>query len=170
MSRLDSFIRRLEAQRACIDAAVEAIAKVPGVVFEFGLGNGRTYDHLREALPNRRIIVFERDPQPHPECWPAQEDLMVGSLDVTLPAATAHWSGQVALVHSDIGTGDATRNLRVAADLAARLPALLSPGGFVVSDQQLVDPMLEPLPEPANVAVGRYFLYRRIRTSMEPQH
>jgi hypothetical protein len=169
MSRLDSFIRRLEAQRACIDAAIKAIAKVPGVVFELGLGNGRTYDHLREALPMRRIIVFERDPQPHPECWPAPEDLMVGPLDVTLPAATAHWSGRVALIHSDIGTGDPVRNRRVAADLAARLPALLASGGLVVSDQQMADPVLESLPAPRNVAPGRYFLYRRIRAQMESQ-
>ncbi|MGH6887075.1 MAG: class I SAM-dependent methyltransferase, partial [Geminicoccales bacterium] len=48
MSRLDSFIRRLEAQRACLDLAAARIADLPGPVLELGLGNGRTYDHLRE--------------------------------------------------------------------------------------------------------------------------
>jgi hypothetical protein len=65
MSRLDSFIRRVQAQRACLDRAAELIADVPGPVLELGLGNGRTYDHLREQLPARRIFVFERLVQAH---------------------------------------------------------------------------------------------------------
>ena len=50
MSRLDSFIRRLEAQRACLDRAAALIAGIDGAVLELGLGNGRTYDHLRELF------------------------------------------------------------------------------------------------------------------------
>lgn len=161
MSRLDSFIRRLEAQRACLDAAVRAIARVPGLVFELGLGNGRTYDHLRALLPERQIVVFERDPQPHPDCWPAEGNLIVGGLDETLPEATRRWPNGAALVHSDIGTGDSARNRRVAADLGRQLPLLLVPGGMVVSDQRLSDPALEPLPPPPGVAADRYFIYRR---------
>ena len=38
MSRLDSFIRRLEAQRACIDRAFELAAPLSGPVIEVGLG------------------------------------------------------------------------------------------------------------------------------------
>ena len=53
VSRLDSFIRRLQAQRACLEVAIARIADLPGPVLEFGLGNGRTYDHLRELLPTR---------------------------------------------------------------------------------------------------------------------
>ena len=49
MSRLDSFIRRMQAQRDCLNAAAGLIADVPGVVFDLGLGNGRTFDHLREV-------------------------------------------------------------------------------------------------------------------------
>jgi hypothetical protein len=161
MSRLDSFIRRLEAQRACLEVAVEAIAELPGLVMELGLGNGRTYDHLRERLPGRHIIVFERDPQPHPECWPPAGDLIVGPLDETLPAAASRWPAAAALIHSDIGTGDPLRNQRVAADIASRLPSLLVRGGIVASDQLLADPSLVPLPPPADVASDRYFLYRR---------
>ena len=51
MSRLDSFIRRLEAQRACLDRAAELIRDIDGHVLELGLGNGRTYDHLRGLFP-----------------------------------------------------------------------------------------------------------------------
>ena len=66
MSRLDSFIRRLEAQRACLDLAARRSPICRGPVLELGLGNGRTYDHLRELLPLREIFVFERDVRAHP--------------------------------------------------------------------------------------------------------
>jgi len=167
MSRLDSFIRRLEAQRACIDVAVSAIADLPGLVLELGLGNGRTYDHLRDRLPGRRIIVFERDPQPHPDCWPPADDLVIGPLDQTLPEAAARWPGAAALIHSDIGTGDPARNRRVAADLAVLLPSLLAPGGMIASDQPLATERLQPMAPPAGVASDRYFLYRLRRDDVE---
>ena len=61
MSRLDSFIRRLQAQRACLNEAVAQIRGVEGFVLELGLGNGRTFDHLREICPDREIYVFDRD-------------------------------------------------------------------------------------------------------------
>ncbi|MCH8923260.1 MAG: hypothetical protein IIA67_08960, partial [Planctomycetes bacterium] len=70
MSRLDINIRRLEAQRACLNLAAEMIRDLPGPVFELGLGNGRTYDHLRAALPEREIFVFEREVAAHPDCIP----------------------------------------------------------------------------------------------------
>ena len=50
MSRLESFIRRLDAQRLCLDWAAGAVVERPGAVLELGLGNGRTYDHLRARL------------------------------------------------------------------------------------------------------------------------
>ena len=56
MSRLDSFIRRLEAQRACLNRAAALISGIDGIVLELGLGNGRTYDHLRELFPDREFM------------------------------------------------------------------------------------------------------------------
>ena len=47
MSRLDSFIARMQAQRDCLNYLKPVIAAVPGPILEVGLGNGRTYDHLR---------------------------------------------------------------------------------------------------------------------------
>ena len=60
MSRLDSFIRRITAQRNVLNAVAAEIAGLEGPVLELGLGNGRTFDHLREKLPGRRIIAFDR--------------------------------------------------------------------------------------------------------------
>lgn len=165
MSRLDSFIRRLKAQRACLDAAAAAIDDIPGVIFELGLGNGRTFDHLRHLLPHRRILVFERDPRPHPECRPSPEDLVVGNLEETLVAAIGEWRGAVALIHSDIGTGDTDRNRRLAKVLAKLLPPFLTVGGIIASDQPLPEAGLDIVPPPSNVPSQRYSLYRQGGTS-----
>jgi hypothetical protein len=78
MTRLDSAIRRLMAQRALLDWAAQDIASRPGLVLELGLGNGRTYDHLRERLPGRKSTFSS------------------ASLRLTLTAPrreTASWSG-----------------------------------------------------------------------------
>src|SRR5690606_39857021 len=87
MSRLDSFIRRLEAQRACLGLAAAMIHALPGPVLELGLGNGRTYDHLRELLPEREIFVFEREVNAHPDCIPDAAHLILGDVRATLPQA-----------------------------------------------------------------------------------
>jgi len=161
VSRLDSFIRRLEAQRACIDAAAQMIAHLEGPVFELGLGNGRTYDHLRERLEGREIFVFERQLAAHPACVPDAAHLFLGDIHETLPAAAERFEARVALVHSDIGTGDDAANAVIAAFLSGYLEALLRPGGVVISDQPMTLAAADSLPPPAGVKPGRYFFYRR---------
>ncbi|HET6520854.1 MAG TPA: class I SAM-dependent methyltransferase [Geminicoccaceae bacterium] len=160
MSRLDSFIRRLTAQRTCLDLAAALVRDLPGPVLELGLGNGRTFDHLRELLPGRAIFVFDREVKAHPASTPDPARLILGDIQDTLPAAGARLPGPAALVHSDLGTGDAARNARLAAWLAGALPPLLADGAVVICDQTLDDPRLVPLPPPDGVAPGRYFLYR----------
>ena len=160
MSRLDSFIRRLEAQRACLDFAAAQVAERPGAIFELGLGNGRTYDHLRAKLPGRDIYVFERKVAAHPDCVPAADHLFEGDIDRTLPAAVERFRGRVCLVHSDIGSGDQAMNARIAAFLGRTLPAALAPGALVLSDQELAIPGATPLTLPAGVKPGRYYLLR----------
>lgn len=163
MSRLDSFLRRLQAQRDCLNAAVAlvgpAAAPVPGAVFELGLGNGRTYDHLREACPAREIFVFERQISAHPDCIPDAAHLIEGNIAETLAAAAARFAGAVALVHADLGSGDPLRDAETAAMISARLPAVMAPGGVIVSDQELNLPPAETLPLPRGVQAGRYFMY-----------
>ena len=158
MSRLDSVIRRLRAQRACLQRAAAMIRDLPGPVLELGLGNGRTYDHLRETLPDREIFVFEREVAADPDCVPDAAHLLLGDIHETLPAAVARIGPNVALIHSDLGTGDAELNSRLAAFVAAHLPKLLRPGGVVISDQDLNLEGAEALPLPEGVQPGRYFM------------
>ena len=161
MSRLDSAIRRLQAQRACLDTAADATAQVPGVVFELGLGNGRTYDHLRERCPGREIFVFERQVAAHPDCVPDAAHLYLGDVLETLPRAAERFAGQVALLHADIGTGDAAHNARLAAAIQPHLPRLLAPSGVAVTDQEMPWAEAEQVSLPNGVAPGRYYLYRQ---------
>jgi len=160
MSRLDSVIRRLQAQRSCIDHAIGLIADRPGPVFEVGLGNGRTYDHLRARMPDRTIYAFDRQVAAHPNCIPPADLLVLGDARRTLPATTAA-HGRAVLMHSDIGTGDAAANAALARELAPAYADALAPGGILISDQPLADPALEPQALPDGVAPGRYHLYRR---------
>ena len=161
MSRLDSVIRRLEAQRACLDMAAALVGEVPGVVFELGLGNGRTYDHLRERLPRREIFVFERKVAAHPSCVPDDEHLLLGDFGASLPGAVERFAGSVALIHGDVGSGRAESDAEVAALLSRTLAPALTPGAIVLCDQELSLKGAEPLVLPEGVRPGRYYLYRK---------
>jgi S-adenosylmethionine-dependent methyltransferase len=161
MSRLDSFIRRLEAQRACLNRAAELIRDLDGIVLELGLGNGRTYDHLRSLLPTRDIYVCERRVAAHPDCVPPPERLILGDMRETLMEARHSFGGRVALAHLDVGTGDAAGNRALAAELLPLLRPLLCSGAVLASDPPLDSPELAPLPLPEGVPPGRYHVYRR---------
>lgn len=160
MSRLDSAIRRLQAQRACLDWAVAEIAARPGPVLELGLGNGRTYDHLRDRLPGREIFVFERQVAAHPDCIPEDRYLFEGDIRDSLPSALAPLRGRAVMAHCDIGTGDTALTAVLSAFIGPALAPLLAPGAVVVADQALSIPGCRPEPLPDGVNPGRYHLFR----------
>ena len=74
------------------------------------VANGRTYDHLRELLPEREIFVLEREVNAHPDCIPDPAHLILGDVRATLPHAQQRLPGPAALAHLDVGTGDAAQN------------------------------------------------------------
>lgn len=160
MSRLDSFIRRMEAQRACIDAAARLIADLPGPILELGLGNGRTYDHLRELFPGRDIYVFDRQVAAHPDCIPDAEHMFVGEVVDRLPDAVARLGRTAALVHSDIGSGRPDIDAWMFGKVVPLLDQLARPGCIVLSDQKLPADIWQVLPLPEEIPAGRYFMYR----------
>ena len=160
MSRLDSVIRRLEAQRACLDEAARLIAGLAGPAIELGLGNGRTFDHLRERMPGRPIYAFDRALAAHPGSTPERQFLVLGDFRETLPGAVQRIGGRAVLAHADFGSGDAATTQAVADWLGPILPALLAPVAVVASDQPLRIPGAAALPLPPGVAEGRYYLWR----------
>ena len=161
MSRLDSVIRRLVAQRDILNCVATDLG-VPetGAILEIGLGNGRTYSHLRELFPRRRIIAFDRAMAAHKSSVPEAEDLVLGEIAETLQA----FAGQgAALAHADIGTAYDEIDAATVVWLAPLMADVLAEGGIAVSGLPLEDTRLQPLPVPEGIATDRYFLYRRIR-------
>ena len=156
MSRLDSFLRRLTAQHACLADAARRVAAVPGPVFELGLGTGRSYDHLRHLFPDRDIFVFEHKISEDAAGMVPMSRLVVGDMRETL--GTVRIAGPAALVHADIGSGDDSVDAVLAACLGDILPGLMANGGVVLADR-LLPGALEPLPLPEDVAPGRYFMF-----------
>lgn len=165
MSRLESFIRRLEAQRACLDWALAATRTVAGAAVELGLGNGRTYDHLRTRLAGtREIYALDRQVAAHPDCVPDAAHLLVGEFGATLPELVRRLGRGAALVHADTGSGDTVASQAQAQRLAPLIDALLVPGAAIVSDQDMASAVAfgwQPQPLPDWVAPRRYFLWRK---------
>lgn len=159
MSRLDSFIRRAVAQRECLADAARRTAGLDGPVIELGLGNGRTYDHLRHLMPEREIFVFERRVAAHPDCVPDDGHLLLGDFRTTIPGSMARLGAPVVLLHGDVGSGNVAKNAALAAWLGPAILPLLAPGAVVVCDQALDDAGLTPLAPPEGVDAGRYFMY-----------
>ena len=160
MSRLDSFLRRIAAQRDCLDAAADLICDVPGPVAELGLGNGRTFDHLRRRLRGREIFVFDRHVVAHPDCIPDDDHLILGDFHDTLMTALERIGRPAALAHCDMGSGDAEADSRLARAVGPLLAPIMVAGGIVVSDQAMTVEAWEPLTLPPGVSPGRYHMWR----------
>ena len=159
-TRLERLLFRLEAQHQSLNWAFGEIKGRPGVVFELGLGHGRTFDHLRTNLPDREIFVFDREVDCFPDCTPDDAHLVLGNYSATLPAARERFAGKVILVNSDVGTYDENYNVEVAALVSRHLPEVLAPGAIVLSDLPLTLPAARQLPLPEDVRSERYFIYR----------
>src|SRR5215510_1192458 len=161
MSRLDSFIARMQAQRDCLNFLKPAIDALPGPILEIGLGNGRTYDHLRDLFPGRDIYVFERQVAAHPDCIPPADRLFLGDFLDALPKAITQLGADTALANLDIGSGDEAASQRLAAQMAPLVLQLLKPGAILISDQPVASDALEALALPPGIKPGRYFLHRK---------
>lgn len=160
MSRLDSLIRRRIAQRDILNTVPELIRGISGPVLELGLGNGRTYDHLREILPDREIFAFDRAISAHPACIPDAHYMIVGEIRDTLAFCRPRIGAPAALIHSDLGQGDETADSATAAWLSPLIVQQIVAGGVVVSNQALALDSWAELPLPAGIQSGRYYIYR----------
>jgi hypothetical protein len=159
MSRLDSFIRRLSAQRDILNH-VRGNLDLPlqGPILEVGLGNGRTFNHLRELFPGRQIIAFDRAMGAHASSVPEPGDFIVGEIAET---AQQFVGCGAALVHADIGTGYPDKDAVTLTWLPRLVVELLAPGGLAISGLPLEQAGLIPLDLPLTVDQDRYFLYRK---------
>jgi hypothetical protein len=161
MSRLDTFLQRLQAQRLLLNWAAAEIASREGLVLELGLGNGRTYDHLRELLPGRTIFVFDREARAHPASMPPADMLIIGEMRETLPQFAATHGRAAVLIHVDATTGQPEIDKMRLAWLPGAIAALAAPDAIVLSDAALSEPSLRAVATPPEIPAGRYFAYRR---------
>ncbi|MAC78092.1 MAG: hypothetical protein CML66_08520 [Rhodobacteraceae bacterium] len=161
MTRLDLFIDRMVSQRACLDHAIAQTAALPGPVFELGLGNGRTYHHMRETIAGRDIFVFERAIASHPDSTPDEAFQILGDVMETLPAALDRFGPVASLIHADLGGHDRAKNDVFARRISPLVEPLLAKGGLMVSSDRMYFDGLEEQPLPVDAVVGRCFIYRK---------
>ncbi len=164
-SALERLAARLLAQRAHIQAAAALIENVPGLVFEIGLGKGRTYSHLRALFPDREIYCFDRELHAPPQERPPRNRLILGEFRRSLTAAAARLGTPIAFAHCDIGTRRPDRDRALARYLAATLPRFMTPNGIVAGDRPMASRQLRLLPSPAverprDIPLWPYYLYR----------
>lgn len=157
MSRLESMRRRLTAQIDGLNWAAADIAPREGDVVELGLGNGRTYDHLREVMPERRIWVVDRQMQAHSSCVPPARDYLEGDA-IAMLRRIVDGGHSVILAHYDLSKGVPEEDAAQAASIAPLLERLVTPGGLVISGQEL--PRLRRIDGPGLIDPDRYFFYR----------
>lgn len=162
ISRLDVFIARMTAQKAFLEQVAAAL-DVAGPVLELGLGNGRTFDHLRTILPDREIFVFDRAVTAHPASIPDGDHMIVGEIRDTLAFCGPRVGALAALVHCDLGTGDPTADLVKRAWLSPLIAERTATGGYVASGIALDMDGFDELPRSDAAERGRYWLYRKSR-------
>lgn len=157
MSRLESMRRRLTAQIDGINWAAAQITGMAGDVLEMGLGNGRTYDHLRQEIPDRRIWVIDRVLKPHPSCIPPAENFLEGEAEPMLKRLYAE-GRKMALAHYDFGHGIKEKDVAEGAALSPHIAAVMSPGGLILSQQPLTG--FRQIAGPDTVDPERYLFYQ----------
>jgi len=157
MSRLDSMLRRFAAQRDGLNWAAEQTADLAGDALDLGLGNGRTYDHMREVMPDRRIWVIDRVLQCHPSCTPPEADFLMGEAEPMLQKLVDN-NARIIMAHYDFGFGIKEKDVAEAARLSPLIASIMLPGGMIVSGQPLVG--MEQIKGPDSIAPDRYLFYR----------
>lgn len=161
MSRLNAVIARLTAQRDCLDWLATQLPQLTTPILELGLGNGRTYDHLRILFPQAPIYVFEREVGAHPSCIPPDDKLLLGDFRDTLPTALDRIKTPATLAHADFGDGNPERTGMLAQWLSTALDPLLASGAWIVTDQKMSNPSWTPVTLPEGVPAGRYYMWRK---------
>ena len=161
MSRLDLFIDRMVSQRACLNHAAALTKDLKGPVFELGLGNGRTYHHMCEIMPERDIYVFERAIASHPDSTPPDDRVLLGDVFDTLPLALDTFGPTARLIHDDLGGHDAQKNDVFARKISPLIEPLLATGGLMVSSDRMYFDTLVEIELPEGAVPGRCFIYKR---------
>ena len=146
-----------------LDWAMQESKPRNGLILEFGLGNGRTYDHLRQNLPGREIYVFERK-LARQTLLPDDTHLILGDIRESLPPFSAQHRGSA--ISSTVTSAAAMPTPMPRSQLFS-LPifcsflrrAVWSWRTRKIWPQAVDHASPKTLPPPAGVMPGRYFIY-----------
>ncbi|WP_108663321.1 class I SAM-dependent methyltransferase [Acuticoccus kandeliae] len=158
MSRLDSFIRRMCAQRLLIEAAAARLGDVAGPILDLGLGSGRTYDHLCALFPDRDVFAFDQFVQGAFGGLPDTHHMILGEIRDTLPVCLPRIGAPAALVHNDLGSADPVANAAIGHWLAPAIEAVSRPDAIVLTSFPLPFERQIALPLPEGIRPGRYHI------------
>jgi hypothetical protein len=154
LSALDNLIRRLMSQRASLERAAAMVTQLPGPALQIGWGDGAAYDHLREILRRREIIVFDRQIAVSPDAPPPAAQRVLGDPRDTLPQAWDRCLREAALAHLNV------LSPRLAAELAPLAAPMLRPGAVVIAEAPLDLPGWELIASAETTRDSRDHLYR----------
>lgn len=130
------------------------VTQLAGPALEIGWGDGTAYDHLREILRRREILVFDRQILAPAEVPPQPAQRIIGDPRETLPQAWERCRRDAALAHLNISSP------RMAAELAPLVAPMLRPGAVVIAEAPLELPGWEPIALADSSRENRDYLYR----------
>lgn len=165
MSRLNSFLNRLTAQKLLIEQAAGLVQETPGAVLDLGLGAGRSYDHMVRLFPDREVYALDRRIDARPAYIPRASHVIVGEIAETLPFCRERIGQPIAVLHNDLGSGDDLTNAIVGRWLAPLVDPLMAVGGVVITSFPMDLTRCTPLALPAGIKKRRYHIYRCVEAS-----
>ena len=142
------------SQRASLERAAAMVTQLSGPALEVGWGDGTAYDHLREIMRRREIIVFDRQILAPSEMPPQAAQRILGDPRETLPLAWERCRREAVLAHLNVVSP------RMAAELAPLVAPMLRPGAIVIAEAQLELPGWELIAPTEPGRETRDFLYR----------
>lgn len=154
----------MQAQRACIELAASLVSELDGPVLELGLGQGRTFDHLQETFPNRKVYLIDDMMKPADGIRLDPSLAIKGDvLDLLAHFARDHGPA-FTVVHSDLGGSrwdDLTPDIPVIKCLSKWLPQITLPGAAIISNLPIESNLLIENDLPIGIRKGKIFFYRR---------
>ena len=130
------------------------VTQLTGPALEIGWGDGTAYEHLREIMRRREIMVFDRQVLAPADVPPPTASRILGDPRETLPMTWDRCRRNAALAHLNIVSP------RMAAELAPLVAPMLRAGAIIIAEAQLELPGWEPVPPADPTRESRDFLYR----------
>lgn len=130
------------------------VTQLTGPALEIGWGDGTAYDHLREIMRRREILVFDRQILAPPEVPPPPPLRVLGDPRETLPMSWDRCRRDAVLAHFNIASP------RMAAELAPLVAPMVRAGAIIIAEAQLELPGWEPVAPTDPTRESRDYLYR----------